>query len=150
MSSGGDVSSSVFFFPVRKTSSSTVKHGWHHRSIFSGMTLFCDECWTVWYQLDPICREHPCLWVIRFQWETFQMHFFSWLFDILTWECSVAPGHGLCGVRKHRWYPNIMHEGLKSHLGEEGGRKNPGKSHEMTSLQTSWSRLNGLGCCSRT
>lgn len=67
--------------------------------------------------------------------------FFSWLFDMLTWECSVAPGHGLCEVRKHRWYPNITHEALKSHLGwREGKGKTKGSA-----MRWIFCKLFGLG-----
>lgn len=122
------------FFPVKKISRSTVKHGWNHRSISSGMTRFYDERWTH-SQYDtnwiPFAESiHACAWfTFRETLSRCIYWVFSWLFDMLTWECSVAPGHGLCEVRKHRWYPNITHEALKSHLGwREGKGKTKGSA----------------------
>lgn len=54
---------------------------------------------------------------------------FPWLFDALTWECSVAPGHHIYEATKHKQYPSITREALKSHPGWRGGGK--GKSKEV-------------------
>lgn len=139
-----------YFFPLRKTSRSTVKHGWNHRSISSGMTHFYDEHWT-YLQYDtnwiPFAESiHACAW-FTFR-ETFQMHFFTWLFDMLTWECSVAPGRGCCEVESTGDIPTSHMRHLNLTWG--GGKKereNPNKSHEMTSLQTFWPQLDRLSCC---
>lgn len=63
----------------RRISSSTVKQGWNHRSVSSGMTLFYDEHWTyLQYGTNwlPFAGHiHACAWFTST--EKFSRHIFS-------------------------------------------------------------------------